>query len=1056
MNTQIPSFQELENQNNEFKLLFDTIKEGIYSSNRGILTNVNKAFCDLFGYTKEELIGMPAWNLAKPELQDEVREGFIKRLKMQDNAPVITECMRKNGDCFFAEISISFQNDYTKNFGIVRDKSSKFKKEQELIIAKEIAEKNEIRYRKLIDNINAGVVVHAADTSIIKSNARANELLGLSDNQMKGKVAIDPDWKFIDENNNTIPINNYPVMRIIKSRDTINDQYLGVCRSKDDIVWLLVNGFPVINSNGEILEIVVSFIDITQRKKAKQLLQEKIEELNQSNKELFLAKEIAEESEEKFRSIVNSSPTAMYFYRLENDSMLVLIDANPSADRVIGISHESLIGMTIEEAFPKLVETEIPELYKKVARKEIGYQSFDIPYIDDRFSGIYRVFVYSTQKDTIAVEFVDISEKHKAKQALIESETFLNETNEMAKIGGWKFDLIHQKLIWTKEVYKIHEVDDDYQPMIENAIDFYDDDSKAIIQKSVEEVIKYGKPFNVELGINTAKGNHVIVQTKGGAQRNDSGEIVYLFGTFQDITDRKIKELELIEAKTKVEESEKLFKSLIDNAPDGVVIIDINGKFKYTSPNSARHFGYDENEILDHSGDEYTHPEDLLLIYKTFETILQNPDLKPKVQYRFRHKNGDYRWIETTFTNLLSDKTINGFILNFTDITERKKTLEDLVVAKEKAERNEVELTKVQEIAHLGSWYLNVETNEVVWSKELYNMYGFDPTLPPPPYTEHKKLFTNESWEILSSSLAKTAEKGIPYQLELKTVKKDGGYGWMWVRGEAVLDESNKIIGLWGAAQDISERKQNEAELIKAKDKAEESDRLKSAFLANMSHEIRTPMNGILGFAYLLKDPNLDGEEQQECIEMIEKSGKRMLNIINDIIDISKIEAGLMKLYIKESNINEQIDYIYTFFKPEAEAKNIKLLLKKSLTDRNAIIQTDKEKVYAIFTNLVKNAIKFTKNGSIEIGYNLKFNNEQWVLELYVKDTGIGIPKDRQEAIFERFIQADISNKMAHQGAGLGLSISKAYIEMLGGKIWLISEEGVGSTFYFTLPYNAN
>lgn len=132
MNTQILSFQELENQNNEFKLLFDTIKEGIYSSNRGILTNVNKAFCDLFGYTKEELIGMPAWNLAKPELQDEVREGFIKRLKMQDNAPVITECMRKNGEYFFAEISISFQNDYTKNYGIVRDKSKKIKKRKRI------------------------------------------------------------------------------------------------------------------------------------------------------------------------------------------------------------------------------------------------------------------------------------------------------------------------------------------------------------------------------------------------------------------------------------------------------------------------------------------------------------------------------------------------------------------------------------------------------------------------------------------------------------------------------------------------------------------------------------------------------------------------------------------------------------------------------------------------------------------------------------------------------------------------------------------------------------
>ena len=176
-----------------------------------------------------------------------------------------------------------------------------------------------------------------------------------------------------------------------------------------------------------------------------------------------------------------------------------------------------------------------------------------------------------------------------------------------------------------------------------------------------------------------------------------------------------------------------------------------------------------------------------------------------------------------------------------------------------------------------------------------------------------------------------------------------------------------------------------------------------------------------------------------------------MLNIINDIIDISKIEAGLMKLDIKETNINEQIEYIYTFFKPEVEAKGMKLSFNTPLPANEATIATDREKVYAILTNLVKNAIKYSNEGTIEMGYTKEGKN----LEFYVKDTGIGISKERQEAIFERFIQADISDAMAKQGAGLGLSITKAYIEMLGGKIWVESEEGIGSTFYFTLPYNA-
>jgi PAS domain S-box-containing protein len=256
---------------------------------------------------------------------------------------------------------------------------------------------------------------------------------------------------------------------------------------------------------------------------------------------------------------------------------------------------------------------------------------------------------------------------------------------------------------------------------------------------------------------------------------------------------------------------------------------------------------------------------------------------------------------------------------------------------------------------------------------------------------------------------------------------------------------------LVGVINDITENRRYEKELIIAKEHAEESDRLQSAFLANMSHEIRTPMNGILGFSELLKEPGLNGEKQQEYIRIIEKSGARMLNIINDIVDISKIEANLMSVDIKDSNINEKIEFIYIFFKPQVEEKGMQLLFKNSLPTEEATIRTDNEKVYSILTNLVKNAIKYSNEGTIEFGYLKKGEN----LEFYVKDTGIGIPKDRQEAIFERFIQADISDKMARQGAGLGLSISKAYVEMLGGKIWVESEEGIGSTFYFTLPYNS-
>jgi two-component system sensor histidine kinase EvgS len=242
--------------------------------------------------------------------------------------------------------------------------------------------------------------------------------------------------------------------------------------------------------------------------------------------------------------------------------------------------------------------------------------------------------------------------------------------------------------------------------------------------------------------------------------------------------------------------------------------------------------------------------------------------------------------------------------------------------------------------------------------------------------------------------------------------------------------------------------KKRTEELYEAKIKAEESDLLKSAFLANMSHEIRTPMNGIIGFTALLKEADLTNEEMSHYIEIINKSGERLLNTINDIIDISKIDAQQMQIVNEEVNINEIIYDLYNFFKVECDKKKINLKLEINVNEIKVL--TDKTKFNSILTNLIKNAIKFTNKGEITIGYKTKFENYLF----YVKDTGIGIPENRHEAIFNRFVQADIEDKNAFQGSGLGLSIAKAYVEMLDGEIWVESDVNSGSTFYFTIPFN--
>ncbi|MGF1586621.1 MAG: PocR ligand-binding domain-containing protein [Bacteroidales bacterium] len=282
--------------------------------------------------------------------------------------------------------------------------------------------------------------------------------------------------------------------------------------------------------------------------------------------------------------------------------------------------------------------------------------------------------------------------------------------------------------------------------------------------------------------------------------------------------------------------------------------------------------------------------------------------------------------------------------------------------------------------------------------------------------------------------------------IESSLLSKNGQYVPYLMTGVRFENKGKKF--LMGIGIDITNKKKADEELLRAKDKAEESDKLKSAFLANMSHEIRTPMNGILGFAQLLKEPELSSETQQEFIEIIEKSGSRMLDIINDLIDISKIEAGQMEVTLSETNLYETLDFLYSFFKADASKKGIDLSFYSPLNQNEAAIITDSGKLYAILTNLIKNAIKFTNKGNVNFGYEMM----REFAEFYVADSGIGIPEDKQKTVLERFVQADIKLSSGYEGAGLGLSISRAYIEMLGGKLRLESEPGVGSKFYFTIP----
>ncbi|MDA3943263.1 MAG: PocR ligand-binding domain-containing protein [Bacteroidetes bacterium] len=558
-----------------------------------------------------------------------------------------------------------------------------------------------------------------------------------------------------------------------------------------------------------------------------------------------------------------------------------------------------------------------------------------------------------------------------------------------------------------------------------------------------------------------------------------------------DITEHK-------RVKEKVHEMDVLMKKLFENVPSMIYQFTRRPDGSYCVPIASKGirniFGCSPEDVRDNFEpiSRVIYPEDAARVFEDIEYSAKHLSYFT-CEFRVHIPGRDIQWI---FSRSAPEKLSDGCVIWYgfnMDITERKRaeqvvqensekiaaqseeiavqneelteTNKELIIANKKAKESEGKLKEAQLIAHMGSWELNIETNELFWSDEIFRIFDCEPQEFNATYESFLAFIHPDDREKVNCAYSNSIAAKTPYQIEHRIITKNKQIKYVREKCTTTYNKQGKPLNSIGIVIDITEQKALENDLLKAKEKAEESERLKTAFLANMSHEIRTPMNGILGFSDLLKEPDLTGDEQQKYIGIIEKSGERMLNIINDIIDISKIESGLMEHDTRETNVNEQIEFIYNFFQPEAQDKGINFSFKNPLPAKEAIIKTDREKLYAILTNLVKNALKYTEKGSIELGYHLKTDNEPGKLEFYVKDTGIGISKDRQEAIFERFIQADIADKQAHQGAGLGLSISKAYVEMLGGKIWVESNpdeksggklpagKAGGSTFYFTLPY---
>jgi len=486
----------------------------------------------------------------------------------------------------------------------------------------------------------------------------------------------------------------------------------------------------------------------------------------------------------------------------------------------------------------------------------------------------------------------------------------------------------------------------------------------------------------------------------------------------------------------------KHFDYLVKYANDIVLLSDLKGSILEANDKAVAVYGYKSEELLEMNFSQLRAIEAANSVDEDVDDVVN----KSGSVYETFHikKNGESFPVEVSGRIIDVDKE-QYFQAIIRDITERKVIEEALRESEEVYRRLVNSIPDIIIRTDLSGNILFINDSEV-------QIYGF----------EDKKELLGKN--IFSFIVPENVERflinvELMFQryigpVEYKLILKNGNKADFEVNGDVLLNKEGTPYGMVFIVRDITERNNFEESLRSAKEKAEESDRLKSAFLANMSHEIRTPMNGILGFSELLDDEALSHNDRLNYIKVISENSRHLMGVINDIIDISKIDSTQLTINKIPFNLNRLMDDLFMTYENEKILKNkdhLKIVMNKSLSDEDSIIISDDIRLRQVLYNLLGNALKFTKTGFIKFEYIVVDDK----LQFMVQDTGKGVAKDNQSIIFERFRQEEVSYTRFFGGSGLGLSISKGLVGLLGGKIWLASEEGVGSTFFFTINYNS-
>ncbi len=828
---------------------------------------------------------------------------------------------------------------------------------------------------------------------------------------------------------------------------------------------------PIVDKNKNISGVTVFSTNITNRK---------------------IVEDAIKESEERFRQLAENTNVV---FILSNKSNVLY--ANPAFERVYGRKVEELIKK------PSILEDSIhPEDKQRFlnnrkagfSKKQILDEQYQIIQPGEKIRKVwYKSFPVYNNKGKIYryVSVInDITEQKELELTILKTKTQQKAILDNIPHLAWLKDN-DGKYISVNEPFALHYNLDASEIIGKTDFDICSEELARKYYENDNAVKTSGNRQLIEAVENTPDGKRWI-ETFKTPIFNEQGKLIGITGISRDITDRKKME-------ETIKENEEHFRALLQNSSDAISILAENGKIIFENSLRNKIFDFSMEELIDKPIFDIVHPDDVEHFKEFFQDVLKKPQTQVKREYRCLHKNKKWIYVESIFSNQLDNPFIKGIVVNSRDISERKmgelkeRVYHDNLIFLSNSALDLLGISSKDDIYKYISekLYTFLENAIVIVTScnekegklrieyisrykdsknKVVKILGANPVGMVLPINSNISNIDNAGTviilkdEFLETNLNKIdlrkwfEVKEIfkvhkVYNITLARHNKLLGNITILTLNKSIIKFKHIIETFVHQISVALHRSQLEYELVTAKEKAEESDKLKTAFLANMSHEIRTPMNGILGFAEMLNDDELDQEDRKKYLEIINNNGKMLINLIDDIIDFAKIEAGQIKIVQNDFSLNSLLKQVHSSFLSEnlkKEKSKVNLKLHKALNDEECFIKSDPNRLRQILNNLISNAFKFTNQGYIEFGYKVLHKK---MLKFFVKDTGIGIPEEKLGEIFSRFIQADNSPTRKYGGSGLGLAISKGIVDLLGGKMWAESKVNEGSAFYFEIPY---